>query len=63
MAKKAKSPTGKPSKVNPDVEAAEKGKGGSRTSAYSGQPTVPAQDTIKDNIRAGRMDKGLPLVK
>jgi len=61
MAKKAKSPTGKPSKVNPDVDASMRGKGGARESVYSGQPTVKATDRIKDNARAKRMDRGMPL--
>ena len=54
--KKAKSPTGRPSQVHPDLDAAMRGKGGERPAAQ-GQPAAPESG----DYRAKKMDKGLPL--
>lgn len=42
---KVKSPTGRPSKVNPDVEKAMRGEGGSRKSAYSKSSKSKSKDS------------------
>jgi hypothetical protein len=55
-AKKAKSPTGRPSKVNPDLADAMRGKGGKR-------PTVKAKPRKKPLTRAQKMDRGMSLSK
>jgi len=55
--KKAKSPTGKPSKVNPDVDDAMRGKGGKRPPPPPPE-TEPGDDS---DHRAKKMDSGLPL--
>ena len=54
MAKKAKSPTGRPSKVHPDLAAAMRGKGGAR-------PKVKTAPKKKPMTRAQRMDRGMAL--
>ena len=48
-AKKAKSPTGRPSKVRPEVKAFDKGGagGGKRTSAYSKKPNPATKNPAK----------------
>jgi hypothetical protein len=59
-AKKAPSPfaDGRGSAVNPDVDKAAAGEGGTVESEYSGKPNIPASDRV-----ARKMDKGLPLRK
>jgi hypothetical protein len=55
--KKAKSPTGRASKVNPDVGEAMRGVKGKR-------PVVKKKKkAVKVLNRATKMDKGLPLTK
>ena len=59
ISKKAKSPTGKPSKVNPDVDAAMKGKKGKRPVAVQKvKPRKPANKSLKGRSRAEKMDRG-----
>lgn len=59
--KKVSSPTGKASKVNPDLDDAMKGKGGKRPPAP--KKAAPAtkgkgSNTSKDSVTAGGMVKG-----
>lgn len=52
--KKVKSPTGKPSKVNPDLEDAMKGKGGKRPVAKKAAPKKKGNVTDGGMIAKGR---------
>ena len=53
--KKAKSPTGKPSKVHPDLDDAMKGKGGKRPAAKKKAAPKKKKPTNKGNTTAGGM--------
>jgi hypothetical protein len=59
--KKVRSPTGKPSKVNPDLDPAMKGKGGSRESRYTGTVVDTPTGGKRGMTRAEMMDAGMML--
>ena len=60
--KKVPSPTGRPSRVNPDVDAAMRGEGGDRTSTYTGSTVVDTPTGGQRGLtEAEMMDRGMPL--